>query len=62
MISEFFEEDEMFDLDLLIPTEEEIDNIIKKIDNNEELTFEDNIVLSKMRWCKAILDSRGKRI
>lgn len=58
MISEFFEENEMFDLDLLIPTDEEIDIIIKKIDNNEKLTFEDNIVLSKLHFCKSILDKK----
>ena len=43
------------DVSGIIPTEEEINKIIDKLNNDEELDFYDNLVLQRLRFCYYIL-------
>lgn len=43
------------DVSDIIPTEEEINKIIDKLNNDEELDFYDNLVLQRLRFCNYIL-------
>lgn len=43
------------DVSDIIPTEEEINKIIDKLNNDEELDFYDNLVLQRLRFCDYIL-------
>lgn len=43
------------DISDIIPTEEEINKIIDKLNNDEELDFYDNLVLQRLRFCDYIL-------
>lgn len=49
MITEYLE-DNYIDSDIFIPTEEEILKLKNKLENNEKLTFEDNLTLSKLKF------------
>lgn len=48
--------------DILIPSEEEINKIIDKLNNDEELDSYDFLVLQKLRFCNYILKSRGDKL
>lgn len=41
---------------LLIPCSVDVDNIIRKLDNNEELDFYDYLVINELLFCKKLLD------
>lgn len=43
------------DVSDIIPTEEEINKIIDKLNNDEELDFYDNLVLQRLRFCNYVL-------
>lgn len=43
------------DVSDIIPTEEEINKIIDKLNNDEELDFYDNLVFQRLRFCDYIL-------
>lgn len=49
------------DVSDIIPTEEEINKIIDKLNNDEELDFYDNLVLQRLRFCDYILRLGGKK-
>ena len=48
-------------VDDLIPSKEDIGNILKKLDNNEELDSYDLLVLERVRLCNNIINFRGDK-
>ena len=59
MITDFMEYNDMFDLDFLIPTKEEMEETIKHITKTGIITPYDEIVLIKMKLIKLILNLKG---
>lgn len=59
MITDFMEYNDMFDLDFLIPTKEEMEETIKHITETGIITSHDEIVLMKMKLIKLILNLKG---
>lgn len=62
MITDFMEDNGMFDVDLLIPTNEEMEKTLKHITETCEISFEDEIVLWKMHLIHKIVNSKGVRL
>lgn len=62
MITDFMKDNDMFDVDVLIPTEEEMEDTIKHITETGEISFEDIIVLRKMHLIDIIVNSKGVRL
>lgn len=59
MITDFMEDNSMFDLDMLIPTKDEMEETIKHITETGNITFDDEIVLWKMHLIHKIVNSKG---
>lgn len=51
----------MFDVDLLIPTNEEVEKTLKHITETGIISFEDEIVLIKIKLIKLIINSKNVR-
>lgn len=62
METKFMEENELINADILIPTKEELEQTIKHITETGEISFDDEIVLWKMKLIKFILKSEKTRI
>lgn len=55
-------ENDMFDLDMLIPTKEELERTIEHITEIRDISFEDLIVLWKLKLIHMIINSKGVRL
>ena len=62
MITDFMEDNGMFDVDLLIPTNEEMEKTIKHITETGEISFEDEFVLWRMHLIHKIVNSKGVKL
>lgn len=58
MLTDFMEENGMSDVDFLIPTIEEIEKTLKHITESRKLSFEDEIVLMKIKFIHTIIKNK----
>ena len=58
MFTNFMEENGFFDLDSLIPTSKEIEKTIKHITESRKLSFDDEIVLMKIKFIHKIIKNK----
>lgn len=49
-------------IDFIIPSEEEINIVVNKLNNDEALDFYDSIVLNKIRFLNLIIKNRGGKL
>lgn len=47
--------EEIVDLNFIIPSKKEIKGLIKHLSDNKVLSFEDVLILNKMKLCKLLL-------
>lgn len=52
----------LYNLSFILPTKEELERLINKLNNNEDLDFYDNLVLDKIRCCNYLLKFKGGKI
>ena len=57
MITEYMEDNGFLDTDMLIPTKEEMERVIKNISEKGVISINDEIVLLKMKFIRMIIKS-----
>ena len=55
-------EDLVIDIDFLFPSEQDISDLLKKIESGKDLTFDEILTLKKLKLVGKIIKSRGLRI
>lgn len=58
MLTNFMEENDMFNVDSLIPTTEEFEKTLKHITQSGEISFEDYLVLFKIKFINKIIKNK----